>query len=157
MADDLHRIEFRAGSIDELRSYLDGVAVDFGCRPVARRSGSEYVVEAYAPLAEVGRLRSVRRVPGVTINVIENASEIGRASQAAVRSGNRFADRTPPTGLGIKDDAVTYPLNVDEIEAALDALALSNPAVTELITLPNRTSDGRRSHALRIGPPRRQG
>ena len=52
---------------------------------------------------------------------------------------------------------MTYPLNVDEIEAALDALALSHPAVTELITLPNRTSEGRRSHALRIGPPDAKG
>jgi murein tripeptide amidase MpaA len=48
---------------------------------------------------------------------------------------------------------VTYPLNVDEIEAALDSLALSHPAVTELITLPHATWEGRASHALRIGSP----
>jgi murein tripeptide amidase MpaA len=42
-------------------------------------------------------------------------------------------------------------LNVEEIEAALDALAASYPDVTERIPLPNRTSEGRQSHALRIG------
>jgi murein tripeptide amidase MpaA len=44
-------------------------------------------------------------------------------------------------------------LNVEEIEAALEALATSHPGVTELIILPNRTSEGRLSHALRVGPP----
>jgi murein tripeptide amidase MpaA len=43
-------------------------------------------------------------------------------------------------------------LNVEEIEAALDALAASYPDVTELIHLPNRTAEGRQSQALRIGP-----
>jgi murein tripeptide amidase MpaA len=42
-------------------------------------------------------------------------------------------------------------LNVEEIEAALDALAASYPDVTERIPLLNRTSEGRQSHALRIG------
>ncbi len=42
-------------------------------------------------------------------------------------------------------------LNVEEIEAALDSLAHSYPDVTELVTLPNRTPEGRQSHALRIG------
>lgn len=103
MADDLHRIEIRAASIDELRYYLDGAAVAFACRPVARRDGAEYVVDVYAPLAEVERLRSVRVLPGITMNVIENASEVGRARQAEVASGNRFAGRTRPFGLGIKE------------------------------------------------------
>ncbi len=44
-------------------------------------------------------------------------------------------------------------LNVDEIEAALETLATAHPNVTELIQLPNATSEGRHSHALRIGPP----
>jgi murein tripeptide amidase MpaA len=43
-------------------------------------------------------------------------------------------------------------LNVEEIEAALDALAASYPDLTELIPLSNRTPEGRQSHALRIGP-----
>jgi len=42
-------------------------------------------------------------------------------------------------------------LNVAEIEAALDALAASYPNATELVPLPNRTSEDRQSHALRIG------
>jgi murein tripeptide amidase MpaA len=43
-------------------------------------------------------------------------------------------------------------LNVEEIEAALDTIAESYPNVTELVPLPNRTPEGRSSHALRIGP-----
>ena len=48
-------------------------------------------------------------------------------------------------------------LNVEEIEAALSSLATSYPSVAELVVLPNRTSEGRQSHALRIGPPDAQG
>ena len=44
-------------------------------------------------------------------------------------------------------------LNVDEIEVAIETLARAHPNVTELIPLPNATSEGRHSHALRIGPP----
>jgi hypothetical protein len=103
MADDLHRIELRAKSVTELRSFLEGADVDLGCRPVVRKVGDDYVVEAYAPLPAVERLRSARSASAVAINVIENASEVGRARQAEVGSGNRFAVRTAPSGLGIKE------------------------------------------------------
>src|SRR3954451_15539680 len=43
-------------------------------------------------------------------------------------------------------------LNVDEIEAALDAFAASYSNVAEVIALPNPTVEGRWSHVLRIGP-----
>jgi murein tripeptide amidase MpaA len=44
-------------------------------------------------------------------------------------------------------------LNVEEIEAALAALAESYPDAAQRVALPNRTSEGRQSHALRIGMP----
>jgi hypothetical protein len=104
MADDVHRIELRAKSIEQLRSFLDGADVDLGCRPVARKVGGEYVAEIYAPLPTVERLRSTRSAAaGITIKVVENASEVGRARQAEVGSGNRFAARIAPRGLGIKE------------------------------------------------------
>jgi murein tripeptide amidase MpaA len=43
-------------------------------------------------------------------------------------------------------------LNVEEIEAALHTLTESYPTVTALVPLPNKTPEGRQSHALRIGP-----
>ena len=45
---------------------------------------------------------------------------------------------------------MTY-LNVDEVESALIALAAAHPALCELITLPEKTAEGRTTHALRIG------
>src|SRR5688500_7779629 len=98
--DDLHRITLRAQSVEELRAFLDGAGFDLGCRPVVRREGDEYVVEAYAPMPEVERVRTARSSSGVTVNVVENASETGRARQAEVGSGNRFATRQAPGGLG---------------------------------------------------------
>lgn len=101
--DDVHRVELRAKSIDELRAFLDGTDMDLGCRPVVRKVGDEYVMEVYTPLPAVERLRSARSVSGITMNIVENASEVGRARQAEVGSGNRFAARIAPSGLGIKE------------------------------------------------------
>jgi hypothetical protein len=101
--DDVHRVELRAKSIDELRAFLDGTDMDLGCRPVVRKVGDEYVMEVYTPLPAVERLRSARSASGITMNIVENASEVGRARQAEVGSGNRFAARTAPSGLGIKE------------------------------------------------------
>jgi hypothetical protein len=101
--DDVHRIELRAKSVEELRSFLDGADVDFGCRPVVRKMGDGYTVEVYAPLPAIERLRVERSAPGVTMSVVENSSEVGRARQAEVGSGNRFASRIAPSGLGIKE------------------------------------------------------
>ncbi|HLF41979.1 MAG TPA: M14 family metallopeptidase [Acidimicrobiia bacterium] len=42
-------------------------------------------------------------------------------------------------------------LNVVEIESAVIALASTYPTLTQLITLPHKTVEGRTSHALRIG------
>ena len=42
-------------------------------------------------------------------------------------------------------------LNVTEIESALTGLASSYSSVTQLITLPFLTVEGRQSHAIRIG------
>ena len=101
--DDVHRIELRAKSIEELRSVLDNTDVDLGCRPSVRKVGDDYVVEVYSALPTVERLRSARAASGVTMTVVENASEVGRARQREVGSGNRFAARTAPRGLGIKE------------------------------------------------------
>ena len=40
--DDVHRIKVRAGTVEELRAFLDDSDMDFGCRPVAaaRAAGS---------------------------------------------------------------------------------------------------------------------
>jgi hypothetical protein len=99
--DDVHRIELRAQSLEELRAFLNGAHLDLGCRPVARREGAEYVMDVYAPMPHVERLRSERNALGVSMTVIENASEAGRARQAEVGSGNRFASRQAPRGLGL--------------------------------------------------------
>jgi hypothetical protein len=101
--DDVHRIELRARSIEELRSFLNDADVDLGCRPVVRKVGEEYMVEVYSPLATMERLRSARSASTVTMNVIENTSEVGRARQAEVGAGDRFAARIAPSGLGTKE------------------------------------------------------
>jgi hypothetical protein len=101
---DVHRIEVRAKTVKELRSFLDGAELDLGCRPTVRRRAGELVVEAYATMPQINRLRTARSAPGVTVDVLENATEVGRTRQAEVGSRNRFAAaRRAPRGLGIKE------------------------------------------------------
>jgi len=104
MADeDVHRIEIRAHTVEALRSFLDGTDVDLGCRPVVRRQAGELVVEVYATLSQVNRLQATRSASGVTLNIVENATQTGLARQAEVSSGNRFFSRQTLRGLGIKE------------------------------------------------------
>jgi hypothetical protein len=105
MAEDVHRIELRARTVEELRSFLDGATdLDLGCRPAVRRQPSgELIVEVYATMPQVDRLRASRSAPGVTVSIVENATQTGRARQAEVGSRNRFSGQQPPSGLGIKE------------------------------------------------------
>ena len=77
--EDVHRIELRAQTVEELRSFLDGTDLDLGCRPAVRRRSGELVVEVYATTPQVNGLRASRSASGVTLKVIENATEAGRA------------------------------------------------------------------------------
>jgi hypothetical protein len=104
MADqDVHRIELRAQTVEELRDFLRGSDLDLGCRPTVRRQAGELVAEVYATMTQIDRLRTTRSASGVTVNVVENASQIGRARQGEVGAGNRFFGRQVPRGLGIKE------------------------------------------------------
>ena len=101
--EDLHRVEIKARTVDELRAFLDGSDLDLGCRPSVRRRADGLVVEAYGTLGQITGLRTARAAPGVSVEVRENASEVGRSRQAEVGGLNRFAVRPPPRGLGIKE------------------------------------------------------
>lgn len=101
--EDVHRIEIRAQTVEALRSFLDGMDVDLGCRPAVRRQSGELVVEVYATMPQVNRLQVARSASGVTLNIVENATQTGRARQAEVSSGNRFSSRQALSGLGIKE------------------------------------------------------
>jgi hypothetical protein len=107
--EDVHRIELRAETAEELRGFLDGAELDLGCRPAVRRRADGLVAEVYATTRQIDQLRAARSASGVTVSVVENATQTGRARQAEVGPGNRFSggDRRsagrPPSGLGIKE------------------------------------------------------
>jgi hypothetical protein len=101
--DDVHRIEIRAHTVEELRAFLDGTDMDLGCRPAVRRQSGALVVEVYATLPQINRLQAARSAAGVTLHVVENATQTGRDRQAEVSSGNRFASRQALRGLGSKE------------------------------------------------------
>ena len=104
MADeDVYRIEIQAQTVEQLRSFLDGMDVDFGCRPTVRRQSGELVAEVYATMPQINRLQVARSASGVTLNIVENATQTGRTRQAEVSSGNRFSRRQALRGLGIKE------------------------------------------------------
>ena len=101
--EDVYRLEIRAHTVEELRAFLDGADVDLGCRPAVRRQADAFVVDVYATMPQVNRLRVARGAAGVTLHTVENATQTGRARQAEVSAGNRFARRQALSGLGIKE------------------------------------------------------
>ena len=90
-----------AESLVELRNFLAGADVDFGCRPVAVKRGDRFATTVVSSEEELDQL-SRRRSAGVRIEVLEEipppASRLGM-----VRPGNRFAGGQVPRGLAVKE------------------------------------------------------
>jgi hypothetical protein len=90
-----------AESIVELRDFLSGADVDFGCRPVAVTRGDRFAATVVSSDEELGRL-SRRRSGGVQIELLEEIPPPA-ARLRMVRPGNRFAGGQVPRGLGVKE------------------------------------------------------
>jgi len=90
-----------AESIMELRDFLAGADVDFGCRPVAVKRGDRFATIVVSSDEEIAQL-SARRSGGVRIEVLEEIAP-AEARLRLVRPGNRFAGGQVPHGLGVKE------------------------------------------------------
>ena len=101
----IFHIEITAGTLADLKAFTDEMQLDdLGCRPVVRRRGAEFVVDAYLPEAQLDAARGSRAASGVSLDVVENVTEAGLQRQREVGEGNRFAARGEvPRGLGRKE------------------------------------------------------
>ncbi len=101
----IFHVEITAGTLADLKAFTDEVQPDdLGCRPVVRRRGAEFVVDAYLPEAQLDAARGSRAASGVSLEVVENVTEAGLQRQREVGEGNRFAARGEvPRGLGRKE------------------------------------------------------
>ena len=90
-----------AETLVELRDFLAGADVDFGCRPVAVKRGDRFATTVVSSDEELGRL-SRRRSGGVRIEVLEEIPP-PETRLRMVRPGNRFAGGQVPRGLGVKE------------------------------------------------------
>ena len=58
----IFHVEITAGSLADLKAFTDEVQPDdLGCRPVVRRRGAEFVVDAYLPEEQLERRTRVTR------------------------------------------------------------------------------------------------
>jgi murein tripeptide amidase MpaA len=83
---------------------------------------------------------------GAKIHVLDAPTPVSARRRADVGEGNRFATGEATSLL----DLDRY-LNVEEVEAAVVALAAAHPNLAEAFLLPETTHQGRTSHALRVG------
>lgn len=98
------QVRLVAASLDALRDFIRDTQPDLGCRPVAKRHGDGFVTDVYLPEPRLQAARALRSAAAVEISVIDNITESGRARQAEVGKGNRFAARgSVPRGLGRKE------------------------------------------------------
>ncbi len=97
----MNKLRISAPEIHQLRSFLDGAALDFGCRPAAVHRNGRFETYAYGDDAELSRLRSVRD-GGV---VIENLGTLrsAEARMATTSTENRFVNGDIPSGFGRKE------------------------------------------------------
>ncbi|MER7580238.1 hypothetical protein [Kitasatospora sp. NPDC097691] len=96
--DDILRLRVTARDQDTLRALLRDTRSDTGGRPYVEADG-RIGIDVYATAAKVPTLER----EGVTVTRIGNASEAGRAAQAEVGTGDRFAPADAvPRGLAAK-------------------------------------------------------
>ncbi|MFF7122087.1 M14 family zinc carboxypeptidase [Streptomyces sp. NPDC008240] len=104
--------------------------------------------------ATVERLDAVR-ARGLTVDVVDDNTQYWLDRQKEVGRGNRFADGTAPSGLGVPGGTGLGDLylNVEEVDTAVRNLAATHGDLCRLIELPERTASEahRVSHALRLG------
>ncbi|MFB7128488.1 hypothetical protein [Kitasatospora sp. NPDC056273] len=95
---DILRLRVTARDPEVLRALLREARPDTGGRPHVEPDGS-VGIDVYAPEARIAALER----EGVTVTRIGNASEAGRAAQAEVGTGDRFAAADAvPHGLAAK-------------------------------------------------------
>jgi hypothetical protein len=99
MADEpVFRVRVQAPTLDGLRTIVDELEPDLGCRGVARSSADGFEIDVYLPESRLTGARSA------ALTVLENQTETGLQRQAEVGEGNRFAARGEvPRGLGRKE------------------------------------------------------
>ncbi|MFD9795998.1 hypothetical protein ACFWXK_34165 [Streptomyces sp. NPDC059070] len=97
-AGQLLRVRVTAKDAETLRALLREAHPDVGGRPRRGEDGA-FSIEAYASPEEAEALER----EGVSITVIEDAAATGRARQAEVGEGDRFAAHDAvPHGLALK-------------------------------------------------------
>lgn len=131
-----------------LRDFVETSRADLGCRPVAQRTGAGVATRVELTKAALDSARINRAADLVEIEVLENLTRTQVARQAEVRA------RAETDGLtGRIDDGqrATGYLDVAGIESALSGLHAAHPGLTELITVPHSTHEGRSCSVLRIG------
>lgn len=95
---DILRLRVTARDPEVLRALLREARPDIGGRPQVGPDGS-IGIDVYAPEHRIAALER----DGVTVTLIGNASEAGRAAQAEVGTGDRFAAADAvPRGLAAK-------------------------------------------------------
>ncbi|GAA2716470.1 MULTISPECIES: hypothetical protein [Streptomyces] len=96
--DKILRVRVTAKDAETLRALLRDERPDVGGRPRTAADGS-VGIDAYVPAEKAAALEH----PGVTVRVVADATATGKARQAEVGEGDRFADPSAvPRGLGDK-------------------------------------------------------
>jgi len=97
-------VQIQASTLADLKAFIDETQPDVGCRAIPRRMGDTYVMDAYVLETQLEAARQARAASRVSLQVLENATEVGRERQREVGEGNRFAARgETPRGLGRKE------------------------------------------------------
>ena len=93
------RVALRARSVKELMDAVRRQRVDFNCGGAVAEPDGRFVLDVYVPVSRLEELKA----QGLDVEVIADATVLGRERMREVGKGNRFADRKRvPRGLGVK-------------------------------------------------------
>jgi carboxypeptidase T len=140
----LHDVYVIAKDVGHLRE-LAKLKIDAHFRAARQEEENRIVVPAVLSKGEIAKVEKA----GYSVRIGEDVSDWLRLRQAEVHAGNRFEER--PGELEPAAFQVMGYLNEEEVEASLKQLSQRYPNLVKLIPLPERTWEGRLSHAVRLG------
>lgn len=125
---------------------LDNFNLDLNKHTARKEDTNKFVVSGILTDDEIQKLRS----DAYEVEILSDLTQIGKVRSREVSKENRFTEtKRVERDLSERAETERY-MNADEIESYLINLNKLHPDITTLIELPNRTIEGRTSHALHL-------
>ena len=125
---------------------LDNFNLDLNKHTARKEDTNKFVVSGILTDDEIQKIK----LADYEVEILSDLTQVGKERSQEVSKENRFS-KTETVARDLSERAVSEKyMNADEIESYLVNLNQLHPDITTLISLPNKSIEGRVSHALHL-------